>query len=124
VLLLKDQKELARASVKNGKAQMRLPDQPGLYRLIYEGGTQPEKIISINPSPKESQLIYAAAPQALQAWQLPAKAKTSPLIQAKTASAATFANIRQQRIWWWLLLAALSGLFCETLWTNFKRKTA
>lgn len=124
VLLLKDQKELVRASVKNGKAQIRLPDQPGLYSLVYQGGVPSEKVISINPSPKESQLIYAATPPALQMWQLPASAKSSPAIQAKTSSAATFANIWQQRIWWWLLLAALTGLFCETLWTNFKRKTA
>ncbi|MEO7300803.1 MAG: hypothetical protein ABI042_19735 [Verrucomicrobiota bacterium] len=108
--------------MKNGKAQMRLPDQPGLYRLVYEGGTQSGKIISINPSPKESQLIYAAAPAALQAWQVPASARSSPAVQTKTMGAANFASIRQQRLWWWLLLIALAGLFCETAWTNIKRR--
>lgn len=122
--LFKGEKELARGTVKNGNAQLRLPDSPGLYRLVCEGGTEPEKIISINPSPKESQLIYASEPQALESWQLPASAKSSPAIQAKTANAATFANIRQQRIWWWLLLVALVGLFLETLWTNLKRRPA
>ncbi len=124
LLLLKDQKELDRAPVRNGKAQLRLPDQPGLYRLVCEGGVEPEKIISINPSPKESQLIYAAAPPALQAWQLPASAKSSPAVQTKTMGAASFASIRQQRLWWWLLLIALAGLFCETTWTNIKRRIA
>lgn len=116
----KEQKELNRADVVNGKAQLRLPDQPGFYTVTQEGGEPSQRTICINPSPKESELAYTAAPQTLQSWKL-TRAKEPADIIAKGSENRT--SILQERLWWWLLLGALAGLFCESLLANFKRRT-
>ena len=116
VVLRQDRTELSRAPVVQGKAQLRLPDQPGLYSVTYDGATDPEKMFSVNPSPKESRLSYVENPEAMKVWQI-----NRPVASAKTpeASAQTLslAAILQQRLWWWLLLAGLGAILLETAWT-------
>src|SRR5207244_7368895 len=43
VVLKDERQELARAVVERGRAQLRMPDRPGLYTLAYDGGTKVEK---------------------------------------------------------------------------------
>src|SRR6185369_279591 len=54
VVLRDDRTELQRAYVSQGKAQLRLPDKPGLYSVTRDSTAQLEKVFSVNPSPKES----------------------------------------------------------------------
>jgi hypothetical protein len=76
VLLRADGREIARGPVEQGKAQVRLPDKPGLYSLTYDDGTEVEKVFSVNASLKESQLVYVDSPEAMSLWRvnLPAEA--------------------------------------------------
>src|SRR4029434_3229533 len=70
VVLRDERREWLRAPVALGKAQLRLPDQPGVYSVSWDEGTEPGKIFSVNPSPKESLLRFVAAPAALKLWQM------------------------------------------------------
>ena len=47
-----------------------MPDKPGVYTLTYDDGAQVEKMFSVNPSPKESQLAYVDSPEALKVWRV------------------------------------------------------
>lgn len=117
-LVLKDQKELARAAVVNGKAQLRLPDQPGFYTVACEGSAPSQRTICINPSHKESDLTYTNTPQAMLTWRMPSAAP----VAAAPKGVATAASILQERIWWWLLMAAFAGLCGECIWTILRSR--
>ena len=121
VVLREDRAELQRAPVLQGKAQLRLPDKPGLYPVTYDTGTEPEKILSVNPSPKESRLSYIENPDALKVWQLNRAIPTAGIARA-SAQALSLAGILQQRIWWWLLLAGLAALMVETAWAAGRKE--
>jgi hypothetical protein len=122
-VVLRDQdRQLGRAPVEHGKAQIRMPDKPGLYALTSEDRDQTVKILSVNPSPKESQLTYTASPEAVRTWR-----QTEPVRDGKpgvtTGSGhVRLAGILQQRLWWWMVLGALSVLMLETAWTETRRE--
>jgi hypothetical protein len=116
VMLRDDTKEVARAGVEQGRAQVRLPDKPGLYALTYDDSSQVQKIFSVNPSPKESQLAYVDAPGALQAWKVNYPAD-SPKVPSPVAR-ISLSTILQQRWWWWMVIAGLVALLLETLLTE------
>lgn len=124
VALRSAQREWLRAPVAQGKAQLRLPDQPGLYALTYDNGAEPEKVFSVNPSPQESQLRYVTAPEALKLWQLRDGAEAPRAAVLSPPAITSLASIRQQQIWWWLLLAGWLALVVETLWAGAKRELA
>ena len=44
-----ERRVLSRAPVEQGRAQVRMPNKPGVYTLTYDDGTQPEKMFSVNP---------------------------------------------------------------------------
>jgi len=122
VVLRDDRGELQRAAVVQGRAQLRLPDKPGLYTVTYDAGTEPQKIFSVNPSPKESRLSYVENPEAMKVWQFTrTETAKKPL---ETAPAVSLAGILQQRLWWWLLLAGLAALVMETLWAAARERVA
>ena len=120
---LRSDKIISRNSVLNGKVQVRLPDAPGLYTVAFDGQTNLDKVIAINPSPKESQLIYVEDPPAIQLWQLPASAKKPMTAQAASEAEVTLSAIWQQHIWWWLLLTGLLALVFETAFTTLRRRS-
>ncbi len=113
VTLRDDQGELARAQVERGRAQVRLPDRPGLYTLSYDDGAQVEKVLSVNPSPKESQLVYLDSPEAMQVWRLQRPEDIAKSTAAISPQKINFAGVLQQRCWWWMVLAGLSLLLLE-----------
>src|SRR5262249_35063076 len=64
--------EVARVPVgKDRRVQFRAPARPGLYAASYDSDTAVAHVFSVNPSAKESDLRYTAAPAALQAWVVP-----------------------------------------------------
>jgi len=120
VVLRDGTQELRRHPVDQGQAQIRLPDRPGWYALTYDTGIVPERFVAVNPSPKESQLTYLTAPDALRLWQIERPNAAAPAPAALPAR-LSLAAIWQQRLWWWLLVAGLGALAIETLWTSLRR---
>jgi hypothetical protein len=122
VVLRDGQRELQRVPVALGKAQVRLPDQPGFYAISYDGAAEPDKVFSVNPSPKESQLSYLDSPEALKLWQLEGGDEKASVAQPPVPAGLSLGAILQQHIWWWLLVAGLAALLLEAFWTSAKRK--
>ena len=121
-LVLRDEhKVVARAPIEQGRAQLRLPDHPGLFSLSYDDSAKTEKIFSVNPSPKESQLVYVDAPEALKIWRVNLPPET---VKAATAARAkvSLTAVLQQRLWWWLVLGGLSALMLEMALAELKRQ--
>ncbi len=114
LLLQGEQGELVRLAVTDRKVQVRLPDQPGLYELRAPGKEEPDTVVSVNPSPRESQLVYTVVPEALRVWKQPATrvaAMAPPVEPARN-------RIFQQRFWWCLLVGGLILLALESAWAN------
>jgi hypothetical protein len=120
-VLRDDRGELLRAPVEQGKAQVHLPEKPGLYTMTYDDGSNVEKIFSINPSPKESQLAYVENPEAMKIWRVNTPAQGSKSA-GNTYGRVGLAAILQQRFWWWMVLGALLALLLETALAEGKLK--
>ena len=122
--VLRDEHQvLSRAPVEQGRAQVRMPDKPGVYTLTYDDSTQTEKIFSVNPSPKESQLAYVDAPEVLKVWQV-----NLPPGSGKAAATArgplSLSVILQQRWWWWMVVLGLAALMLETVLSEARVRQA
>jgi hypothetical protein len=123
VVLRAGTQELARAPVEQGRAQVRMPDKPGLYALSYDDHEQVEKLFSINPSPKESQLTYVETPEAMNVWRL-----NLPGQEVKPVSPAraqlSLAGILQQQLWWWMVMGGLVLLLLEMVLAETRKERA
>jgi len=97
-----------------------MPENPGLYAVTYDQAVEPEKIFSVNPSPKESRLTYVDTPEAMKVWKLDRPREVFQLSQAAKAE-LSLAGIMQQSWWWWLLLAGLAMLVVETVWSAARK---
>jgi hypothetical protein len=122
IVLREAGREVGRATVAAGRAQLRMPDKPGLYAVSYDAGTEPERIFSVNPSPKESLLTYVESPEALKLWQLERGAEPARPLAATAPAQLSRAAILQQQIWWWLLLAGAVALLLEAVWTSVRKE--
>jgi len=124
-VLADDHQELARAPVEQGKIQLRMPDKPGLYTLRFDNAQKVEKVFSVNPSPKESELVYADSAETANLWQMDksssSRAKTSVLPSRIKVSLRA---ILQQRLWWWMVLGGLLALTLEIAIAEGKRNKA
>jgi len=90
-----------------------MPDKPGLYTLTYDDSPQIEKVFSVNPSPKESQLVYVESPEAMKVWRVNLPAETAKAASSPTAAKTSLTAILQQRWWWWMVLGSLLALMLE-----------
>lgn len=124
VVLRQEGQEILRAPVGQGKVQVRLPDQPGLYQLTYDAGTPVEKVLAVNPSPKESQLHYVAGTESVKAWQRPAATGAPRPAVRRAGAELSLAGIRQQHIWWWCLLVGLLALIVESVWLSCRQEAS
>lgn len=115
-------KVVSRAAVEQGRAQIRMPERPGLYSLHMDGRDAIDKVFSINPPARESQLTYVESPDALRIWQVqrpPEAIKPAPSgVRGKVRLAA----ILQQRLWWWMLVGGITALLLETAWVEATRR--
>ncbi len=122
--VLRDEHQvLSRAPVEQGRAQVRMPDKPGVYTLTYDDSTQTEKIFSVNPSPKESQLAYVDAPEVLKVWQVNLPAGSGKAAAA-TRGPLSLSVILQQRWWWWMVVLGLAALMLETVLSEARVRQA
>jgi hypothetical protein len=115
LILSADGRELTRAQVAQGKAELRLPDKPGLYDLTSGEKDQLLKVFSVNPSPKESELVYDDPEDTIKSWRLATPGSVARTAVDPTAGTVSISAILQQRLWWWMLLGALVALGLEAL---------
>jgi hypothetical protein len=111
VVLRDETHEVARAPIEQDRAQLHLPDKPGLYAMSYDDSSQVEKMFSVNPSPKESELVYAQSPDVVKAWQVNHPGRVAGVATANISQTA----ILQQRLWWWMVLGGITALLLETV---------
>jgi hypothetical protein len=119
-VLRNESQEVTRAPIEQGHAQIHLPDNPGLYALTYDDSNQVQKVFSVNPSPKESELVYAQSPDVMKAWQINRPAEVAKVSTANISQT----GILQQRIWWWMVLGGIAALVLETLLAETKKLQA
>jgi hypothetical protein len=124
MVLRNGKQELSRATVELGKTQLRLPVIPGLYSVTYDQNEETQRMLSVNPSPKESELVYAEAPEALRAWRLERAGEHMASAASTTRVRASLSAVLQQRWWWWMVMAALAMLLCEMALAETKRARA
>jgi hypothetical protein len=121
--VLRDERRvLSRAPVEQGRAQVRMPDKPGVYTLTYDDGTQVEKMFSVNPSPKESQLAYVEAPEALKVWRVTLPPSAGKATAAAARGKLSLSGILQQHWWWWMVLGGLAAMMLEMALAEMKRE--
>ena len=120
--VLRDERRvLSRAPVEQGRAQVRMPDKPGVYTLTYDDGSQAEKMFSVNPSPKESRLAYVDAPEALKVWRVNLPPGTGKPVAAARGK-LSLSGILQQRWWWWMVIGGLAALLLEMALADIRRE--
>lgn len=123
VVLRVGSRQIGTAPVQRGKVQLRMPGEPGLYDLAFDGQTPAEQILSVNPDPKESELEFVDSPKEVRSWQLdPAHRPLGahPWAEAQVGLSA----ILQQDLWWWMVLGGLLALILETAWAHAKGESA
>jgi hypothetical protein len=79
-------------------------------------------MFSVNPSPKESQLVFLESPEAIKTWRFnrPAEAGRAPVSPARAQ--VRLAGILQQRLWWWMVVAGLLALLLEMMLAEARRE--
>jgi len=113
VVLREEGRQLARAALDQGKAQVRMPGQPGIYSLTYDDRPEVQRLFSVNPSPKESQLSFVEQPEVLSLWRVAQSSEPARAGLAATPARIPLSGILQQRLWWWMVLGGLAALLLE-----------
>lgn len=110
-----------RFPVTAGKAQVKMPDQPGVYELTADNSATVTRMVAVNPSPKESQLTYLRDPEAPRVWTVQKPSGRPAAYASAAAFALSRAEIFRQRWWWWLIVAGAAALALETLWSSVRK---
>ena len=113
IVLKEESRELARTPVEKGRTQVQMPDRPGLYILTYDESSKVEKILSVNPSPKESELAYVDSPEAVKVWRVNTPAGPKKSLVSASQTALSLRGILQQQLWWWMIIGGLLALILE-----------
>ena len=123
--VLRDERQvLSRTPVEQGRAQVRMPDRPGVYTLTYDDSDEAEKLFSVNPSPKESQLVYVDSPEALKGWRVNLPPGTGKAAATAAREKLSLSGILQQHWWWWMVVGGLAALMLEMALAEIKREHA
>jgi hypothetical protein len=113
VVLHSEKQEVARAAVEQGRAQFVIPDKPGLYTMTCDDQEKVEKIFTVNPSPKESQLVFLESPDVVKTWHFDRSAEPHKASVSPGGGQVRLAGVLQQRLWWWMVLGGLLALMLE-----------
>ena len=124
VVLRDERRVLSRTPAEQARAQVRMPDKPGVYTLTYDDDTQVEKMFSVNPSPKESQLAYVETPEALKVWRVNLPSGSGKSAAASAWGRMSRSGILQQRWWWWMVMGGLAALMLEMALADTKARQA
>ncbi|UCE49062.1 MAG: hypothetical protein JSW47_02755, partial [Phycisphaerales bacterium] len=108
--------ELRRGPVENGRVEFAVPDKPGSYTLTYDVDVSNPIVLSVNPSPLESDLTFLESSEDIEQRLVRASSDHSKPAAVSAGAKLTRAQIVRQRIWWFALLAGLALLFGESAW--------
>jgi len=114
--------ELGRVPVNRARASLPMPDKPGIYGITLDDRGEIYRFISVNPSPRESELVYLQSPRVPAEWSVGERDRTDPS-GATEAGRVGFSSILKQHIWWWMVLLGLLALALETTWTLAKENS-
>ncbi len=95
-----------------------------MYDLTLDDAREPAQVLSVNPSPKESQLVYDTDPHVIDLWRLTHPGDTAKPPPVVSPQPVRLAGILQQRLWWWMLLGGLLALLLETALAEGKKPRA
>ena len=109
--------------VNRGKAQVKMPDRPGVYAITQDTGAL-QRMIAVNPPPRESQLTYLARPEAPSVWTVQNSAHTPNPVASTAAFTLSRSQILGQHWWWWLMLGVVFVLTIEILWASGRKAHA
>jgi len=124
-ILSDSSQELARVRLEQGKVKMPMPSKPGNYFLSTDNAKQEPKLISVNISPKESQLTFVRDPDALQGWRVQGSTAAEAAVAARTlAATVSRSSVLQQTFWWWMILGSALALGLEALVAQKPEKEA
>jgi hypothetical protein len=90
--------------------------------LTYDDGTQVEKLLSVNPSPKESQLTYVDTPETIKVWRVNLPPEAAKPVTSAARSKLSLSAILQQRWWWWMVMGGLAALMLEMTLADARRQ--
>jgi hypothetical protein len=110
----------ARFPVSEGKAQIKVPDKPGVYELRYDNSSAAPRMLAVNPPPRESELSYTANPEAPTVWAMQKSPDNRPPAAASIMELSR-SEILRQRWWWWLALGVVALLAIEMLWSSARK---
>jgi hypothetical protein len=99
-----------------------MPDKPGVYTLTYDVSDQAEKLFSVNPSPKESQLLYADSPETFKEWRVNLPPGVGKPVATAARERLSLSGILQQHWWWWMVVGGLAALMLEMALAEMKRE--
>jgi hypothetical protein len=126
--VLKDhERVVAAATIQNGKARLVIPDAPGIYTLARPGRSFGERLMAVNPSPKESQLVYTESPEPLGTWQIGLAghgARGALTSDPGVRNPVLMPVILRQQWWWWMLLAGLIAILVEMILAGAGKEAA
>lgn len=123
VVVRKDGAAVTSAAVDaNRRAQITIPDEPGVYAITYDANPAVRSMIAVNPPAKESELTYTDNPAAIKAWQVQESGNAKKQEPTRmTAAIASRAAALRQRFWWMLLCWAAGALCVEMIWLLFRK---
>lgn len=115
-VLREGNRELSRGPVKDGRIEFAVPSKPGLYTLSYGSDVLSSTVLSVNPSPLESELTYLESPESAAARLIRSSPNETRAEPTTTGAELTRSQILRQRLWWLALLAGLVVLLTESVW--------
>jgi aerotolerance regulator-like protein len=124
VVLREEGREAARASVEQGRARLRLPARPGLYAMTFDEDDKIQKLVSVNPSPRESELVYVNSPERVAAWRMKSFPDKAADVGPRPPARIHLPSVLRQQVWWWMVLGGLLVLLVESCWTSAKTEGA
>jgi hypothetical protein len=121
-VLREGNRELSRGPVKDGRIEFAVPSKPGLYTLSYGSDVLSSTVLSVNPSPLESELTYLESPESAAARLIRSSPNETRAEPTTAGAELTRSQILRQRLWWLALLAGLAVLLTESIWLVARRE--
>lgn len=110
------EREVRRGEVIDGRVEFVVPGKPGCYTLTYDAEVSEAVVLTVNPSPLESDLTYLASPEDVQGGLVRSSSDETQAAAMTTGFELRRFQILGQHIWWLALLAGLGVLLVESVW--------
>jgi hypothetical protein len=121
-VLQEGNRELRRGPVENGRVEFVVPYKPGSYMLTYDTNALGPMVLSVNPSPLESDLTYLKSTEDIQPQLVRSSSDRTKPGAISAGVELTRSQILRQHIWWVMLLAGLALLLSESTWLAARKE--